>query len=148
MSDEHQQLLMTLAEIRKLIDRATLGPWYALESTDHWSLHGEAREFKGKTKDGIGPSMQILKAPKHGTPYAEYWPNLADGTLLVKAVNVLPFWLDWAEDVAKRHFPTPCSCGLNHFLCAEHRAYEWSQCPEMKGLIRSIKRMHISGDDG
>lgn len=143
MSDEHQELVLKLAEMRKLIDSATLGPWFAAESRDTWSLHGEARAFHTtKKKPIIAPSMQILKAPKHGTPYAEYWPNEFDGKLIVDAVNFLPFWLDWAEDVAARHFPTPCTCKDTHFLCAAHRMYSWDECPEIAGLLRAVESLH------
>ena len=38
-------------------------PWHADESDDC------VRIFRGH--------MQIIKAPKHGTPYEEYWPDPA-----------------------------------------------------------------------
>lgn len=154
MSDRHQELLRRLSELRKMIDEATLGPWRSAESSDHWSLHGEARAFKGKMKDGIGPSMQILKAPKHGTPYAEYWPNAADSALITQAVNQFSFFVAWAEDVLKRHFPTLCGCKNVHYLCAEHRMYPWDQCPEviavMKaiGMVHELPRVEFYGPDG
>jgi hypothetical protein len=138
MTDQHGELLQKLAELRKMVDEATLGPWSSMESKDHWSLHGHARQFKGKIK----PSMQILKAPKHGTPYAEYWPNAADGAIITKAVNFFPFWLDWADDVAARHYPTICGCSKTHFLCAPHRSYQWEQCPEIKSLVRAVEMFH------
>jgi len=131
-----------LEGLRKLVNEATLGPWYCAESRDVWTLHGEAREFKGKIKGGAGPSMQILKAPKHGTQYAEYWPNAADGAIIVEAVNSLSFWLDWAEDVATRHYPVVCSCKDTHFLCAANRMYSWEECPEVLGLVRAVERLH------
>jgi hypothetical protein len=142
MIDQHQEILAKLAGLRKMVDEATLGPWRSAESKDTWTLHGEAREFKGKIKGGVGPSMQILKAPKHGTPYAEYWPNPVDSALIVEAVNRFSFWLDWAEDVAARHFPTVCGCSTDHLLCAPHRVYQWDQCPEVKALFRAIEMTH------
>lgn len=142
MSDRHQELLARVAELRKMVDSATMGPWRYMESRDTWTLHGEAREFKGKLKDGFGPSMQILKAPKHGTQYAEYWPNKEDSTLIVESVNSFSFWLDWADDVLARHFPTICGCNKTHFLCAPHRSYQWQECPEIKSLIRALERDH------
>lgn len=141
MTDRHQELVTKLAEMRKLVDEATLGPWHYLESRDTWTLHGEARAFKGKVK--YAPTMQILKAPKRGTPYAEYWPNAADSQLIVNSVNLLPFWLDWAEDVAARHFPVLCTCEVVHLLCAAHRAYSWEECPEIVGLLRAVDQLHI-----
>jgi len=125
-----------------MVDEATLGPWRSLESKDTWTLHGEAREFKGKTKDGIGPSMQIIKAPKHSTPYAEYWPNPADNTLIVEAVNRFSFFLDWADDVLARHFPVICGCNTTHFLCAAHRAYPWNMCHEVMAVTKAIEMLH------
>jgi len=144
MSDRHQELVIKLAALRKLIDEATLGPWWVLESPDAWTLHGEAREFRAISKRSGAPSMQILKAAKHGTPYAEYWPNAADGKLIVDAVNFLPFFLSFAEDVVKRHHPVPCTCGSEtHFLCAEHRMYAWDDCPDIAGLIRMVDHAHV-----
>lgn len=142
MSDEHQELLQKLDELRKLVDEATLGPWRYEESKDTWTLHGEARGFKGRTKDGFGPSMQILKAPKRGTDYAEYWPNAADGALLVMAVNMFPFWIDWATGVLNRHIPVVCGCRKDHFLCGPHRVYQWSECPEVIAVDRALSMIH------
>lgn len=143
MSDRHHEIMVKLGELRNLVDYATLGPWRSLESRDTWTLYGEAREFKGKLKHGAGPSMQIIKAPKHGTPYAEFWPNAADGKLIVEAVNRFSFFLDWAEGVATRHFPTPCGCQIDtHFLCSANRAYSWEECPEVIGLVMAVEMLH------
>ena len=143
MTDRHSQLLLKLADLRKLVDSATLGPWRSVESRDTWTLHGEARSFKGKLKGGAGPSMQIIKAPKHSTPYAEYWPNAADSELIVEAVNRMSFWLDWAEDVLTRHFPVPCACNKVHpLLCSVNRTHEWDHCPEVMALMRAIDKLH------
>lgn len=43
------------------------GPWISDESLECWRLHS--------APDPNWPSAQILKAPKYGTPYAEYWPD-------------------------------------------------------------------------
>lgn len=43
------------------------GPWISDDSEDCWRLHS--------APDPHFPTAQILKAPKHGTPYAEYWPD-------------------------------------------------------------------------
>ncbi len=142
MADQHQELVTKLAELRKMVDEATLGPWRYEESKDTWTLHGEAREFKGKMRNGIGPSMQILKAPKRGTSYAEYWPNAADGALLVTAVNMFPFWVDWATEVLNRHVPAVCGCRQDHFLCSPHRYYQWHECPEVLAVARALGMAH------
>lgn len=134
-----------LEGMRKLVDEATQMPWFSIDTKDSWSLHGEARDWKSKNPDKPGPGMQILKAPKHGTPYAEYWPNWADGGLILEAVNRFPFFLDWADDVAKRHYPVACTCKRVHLLCAEDRRYNWDQCPEVIALVRALERLHGGG---
>lgn len=146
MSDQHQELLQKLEDLRLLVNAATLGPWRCEESKDTWTLHGEARNFKGTIRGGGTPGMQILKAPKRGTPYAEYWPNRADGELIVRAANMFPFWLDWAENVIARHYPIVCSCKDIHFLCAANRMYSWENCPEIEGLVRALDQLHIGED--
>jgi hypothetical protein len=60
-----------LGEIRTRHRMAITGPWYAYDSEDSWSLHAGA--------------LQILKAPKHSTPYAEYWPEPTEAALLEHA---------------------------------------------------------------
>lgn len=143
MTDRHGELLQKLADLRKMVDEATLGPWRAVESRDFWTLHGEARSFVGKSKRVIAPSMQIAKAPKTGMAFAEYWPNPADSALIVEAINRMPFWLSWAEDVLTRHFPVPCACGKVHsLLCSAHRMYLWDECPETQAVARAIDMIH------
>lgn len=138
MTDKHRELVCKLADLRKIVDAATLTPWYSLESQATWTLYGEARAFKGKG----GSSTQIVKAAKHGTPYDEYWPNSADADMMVVSANRFSFWLDWADDVAARHFPVICGCKEAHFLCAAHRTYSWESCPEVIGLIRAVDVLH------
>lgn len=46
---------------------ATPAPWTARDGDETWSLHG-----------GEWGQIQIAKAPKTGTPYAEYWPTHGD----------------------------------------------------------------------
>lgn len=54
-------------------------PWFVEEDEHTWVLFG-----------GDGPMpLQILKAPKRDTPYAEYWPNAADSALIVAAPDLL-----------------------------------------------------------
>lgn len=61
--------------IRELAEAAYPGPWTSDESDDCWRLHSQPdRRF---------PSMQILKAPKKDTPYAEYWPDEPTGQHIV-----------------------------------------------------------------
>lgn len=68
--------------------KATKPPWSADDSAECWRLHGTA--FHVPAHGGIPEqraTLQILKAPKHGTPYAEYWPNEHDAALILHAVN-------------------------------------------------------------
>lgn len=76
-------LLRQAAEgMRKAAEAATKGPWWADDSDLCWRLHGVG--FRVPPPPGaewIGEQVlnkQILKAPKSGTPYAEYWPGEAD----------------------------------------------------------------------
>lgn len=58
--------------------RHTRGPWWSDESGNCWRLHGVHGYIPAIPDLGIGEQVvnhQILKAPKHGTPYAEYWPG-------------------------------------------------------------------------
>ncbi len=55
-----------------LAKAATTGPWTVHSSEDTWVLRG-----------GLEQEWQILKAPKRGTVYAEYWPNWADTQFII-----------------------------------------------------------------
>lgn len=61
--------------IRELAEGAYPGPWTSDESDDCWRLHS--------APDPQFPTAQILKAPKHGTSYTEYWPDKATGAHIV-----------------------------------------------------------------
>lgn len=67
--------------MRERAEAATPGPWWSDESDQCWRLHGVAFRIPPQC-DGLIPEQlvnaQILKAPKCGTPYAEYWPVAAD----------------------------------------------------------------------
>ncbi len=54
----------------------TPGPWEATENENCWRLLG---------RNGF---PQILKAPKRGTPYAEYWPDPNDAALILLAPDL------------------------------------------------------------
>lgn len=87
--------MIDLEALEALTEAATPGPWWFEDSAMCWRLHGVA---------GVIPAQppipeqvinhQILKAPKSGTPYAEYWPSEADGELIVAARNALPGLLE------------------------------------------------------
>lgn len=74
-----------LDEIEAAVKAATKGPWWWDESENCMRLHGVHRAFpplKPGLPDRIS-NKQILKAPKHGTPYAEYWPDPEDALAIV-----------------------------------------------------------------
>jgi hypothetical protein len=78
-----------LAAIRERHAAATDGPWWFDESDTCWRLHGVMGRIPPLRRDGLFPEQvmnkQILKAPKQGTPYAEYWPGEADGAFISHA---------------------------------------------------------------
>jgi len=57
-----------------ICDAATEGPWYTEEGADTWQLFG-----------GYLGMQQLIKAPKHGTNYAEYWPDESDAVLIAES---------------------------------------------------------------
>jgi hypothetical protein len=77
---------------------ATPGRWWAQDGPDHWQLFG--------SENPLQHGCQILKAPKRGTPYAEYWPNPQDAALMVTAVNTLPAFLALALAQRNVHHST------------------------------------------
>jgi hypothetical protein len=80
-----ETLRKAAALMRKRSREATPGPWWHDEDDNVWRLHGVAfttppflAEDGTEILPGQRVNSQILKAPKHGTPYAEYWPGEAD----------------------------------------------------------------------
>ena len=68
-------------EVLRLDREATPEPWSSDESDGCWRLHGT----------GIVPGcVQILKAPKRDTPFAEYWPSSADAALITTYRSMAP----------------------------------------------------------
>ncbi len=87
-----------LAEITARHAAATEGPWWFDESANCWRLHGIGGRMPSVPSLNIGEqtvNKQILKAPKHGTPYAEYWPDPEDAELIVNA------WVDERDLLAE-----------------------------------------------
>lgn len=86
-----------LAAVKARADAATEGPWTFDEDELTWRLHGTAGIIPPQL-DGLIPAQrmthQILKAPKKGTTYAEYWPNRADADFIVHARTDVPALLD------------------------------------------------------
>lgn len=61
-------------------DAATGTHWYAEENDRCWQLF--SRQWFNGTE--VHP-LQLIKAPKKGTPYAEYWPEAGDAALIASA---------------------------------------------------------------
>ena len=57
-----------------LCEAATSGPWFTQENADTWQLFG-----------GLHGNLQLVKAPKHGTNYAEYWPDEEDAKFIAES---------------------------------------------------------------
>lgn len=79
-----------LEEIRQRLDGVRgFAPWTAYDSPESWSLHS-----------ALGP-YQILKAPKKGTPYAEYWPNEKEADFIVHSPEDVGLLLNEVETLRK-----------------------------------------------
>jgi hypothetical protein len=114
-----------LAEARAVTDAATKGPWEADDDEDCWRLFGAVT--------GILHPMQLIKAPKHGTPYAEYWPNEADAAFIVASRSFVPRLLAAVEAVLARHerFEYP-----SRAICRECRQ-AWP-CEDVQAITREL----------
>ncbi|WP_427050440.1 hypothetical protein [Paenibacillus sp. TC-CSREp1] len=53
---------------------ATSGPWFSVENAYTWQLFG-----------GLYGNLQLVKAPKRGTNYAEYWPGEDDARFIAES---------------------------------------------------------------
>jgi len=79
--------------------------------------------------EGGPANKQILKAPKRGTPYAEYWPEPADAEIITLLVNNAEKIEDGIDALAiaingeecqyieRREFATPCAKDDGPYLC-------------------------------
>jgi hypothetical protein len=77
------EIAIDLVALEALARHSVAGPWWTQESDDAWQLFAAAGE-------PAGHGFQIIKAAKHGTPYAEYWPTKADAEYLVAVLNAAP----------------------------------------------------------
>jgi hypothetical protein len=85
---------------------ATDGPWWSDQDDQCYRLHGVAG-YLPPLAEGFPPvrvSAQILKAPKEGTPYAEYWPTDADDAYITSmhpliAIAVADAWDECASQM-------------------------------------------------
>lgn len=105
MTDPVDLLRRAAEKLRSLAEDSTPGPWWSDDSEDSWRLHGVGMRIPAQL-DGLIPEQivnkQILKAPKHSTPYAEYWPNAFDAELITTmgppVALALADWLDAEAD--------------------------------------------------
>lgn len=91
--------------VERIAADATAPPWFADEDDNCWRLHGHfasPQDWPGF----VGPSKQILKAPKRNTPYAEYWPEKGDAhwitTMHPGVAAPLAAWLHAEADTFER----------------------------------------------
>lgn len=102
MAEEWRATELRVAQIRARTEAATPGPWWADETRECWRLHGAAFTVPAQGEvPGQVMNRQILKAPKCGTPYAEYWPGAADAEFIVMARDDVPFLLAELERCRK-----------------------------------------------
>jgi hypothetical protein len=102
-----------LAAIREYAEAATKGPWWHDEDELMWRLHGVHAVIPAWPDGLIGEQVmnhQILKAPKSGTPYAEYWPSEADGAFITRSRSDLPRLLAVVEKVLAAHHDSGGRC--------------------------------------
>jgi hypothetical protein len=71
-----RRLIAASDTIRRRANAAYPGPWIFDDDEQCWRLHS--------APDPRFPTAQILKAPKCGTPYAEYWPDAATADHIVR----------------------------------------------------------------
>jgi hypothetical protein len=124
-----------LIEAANLIERsgatATAGPWWsdgsdADASSDlrfPYRLHGVHAVMPGQG-DWLPAQVinhQILKAPRTGTTYAEYWPSAHDDRWLTMMSPVIAKPLSrWLEQEARRKTPSPHAIALSELVIAFH----------------------------
>lgn len=126
--------LSRLKEIRAREQAATAGPWWYDEDERVWRLHGIA--FRIPAHDPIPEQIinyQILKAPKRGTSYAEYWPNKEDGEFIVSSRTDIPRLLEAVEGVIRLHKEDHLSENPHCEECGER----WP-CPTIKAIIAGL----------
>jgi hypothetical protein len=109
MPDDDNSLAAELAAIKDRAEQATAGPWWFDEDDQVFRLHGVYKIIPSFA-EGIPDQVlnhQILKAPKTGTPYAEYWPNKADAAFIVAARTDVPRLADALEKALELHGSVP-----------------------------------------
>ncbi|MFD2703839.1 hypothetical protein ACFSVM_25750 [Paenibacillus shunpengii] len=137
----------------RMCEKASEGPWHFTDTEDVWMLFG-----------GFNGHMQLIKAPKNSSAYAEYWPESDDAVFISETRTALPYWLqqfatekeraDKAEAEAEKwrieafqKYPTPdayeavCAALLKHRSRADQAEAELLQ---LRASIAWIKTMFES----
>jgi hypothetical protein len=141
MADD--ELTSALAECREIEQAATPGPWEAEENDDCWQLFG-----------AVTPNfhpLQLIKAPKRDTPYAEYWPNDADAAFIVAARTAFPRLQRAVDAVLKLHQPADrgrvmrCCRGCEEVDGEFHESFchEWP-CPTVRAITAELTKGEAS----
>jgi hypothetical protein len=110
-ADEVERAVAILNGWRQIEQAATPGPWEAEDSEACWKLLGAVRPR-------VHP-LQLIKAPKRDTPYAEYWPHEGDSGFIVAARAAVPALLAVASGVLERHVRQGKPV-ITTALCAQH----------------------------
>lgn len=95
-------------ELLKKLYKAMPDRWWIENQELVWQLFRD-----GGNPQGHG--FQVLKAPKNGTPYAEYWPDEDEASFIIAALNNLPLLLDEIDRLNSRlnqSMPSPLLAGL------------------------------------
>lgn len=103
--------MIEVEAVRELLSKATPGPWYAEDGGKVWQLfarrimplpEGTPDELRELMPDGMeGHPLQLIKAAKEGTPYAEYWPESGDAALIAAAPDLAALALAQAAEIAR-----------------------------------------------
>lgn len=97
-AERHAAALAELDRLITLEDNATRAPWWQEDTSDAWMLFGG---------DPSAHGLQLIKAPKHGTPYAEYWPTPQDAALIIALRTGARASLAGRRRILMRHSPEP-----------------------------------------
>jgi hypothetical protein len=122
-------LATELAAMQEREQAATPGPWWFGEDDLMWRLHGVHATIPAQCFPGSDEVMfpeqvinhQILKAPKKGTTYAEYWPGEADAAFIVAARSDVPRLVAAVVAILAQH--QPGRIVLLGALCSRHEAH-------------------------
>lgn len=68
-----------------MTDNRIRGLWWVEETDDVWKLYYAGTDDPDANQHGY----QIIKAPKRGTKYKEYWPDELDTDFILTALNGL-----------------------------------------------------------